>query len=219
MVDAKEEGEKEVCCPICNGNGKIYFYSLDVAEYEVIPEDIFNYVSFLEVHRSIAVCEGCEENFAMFLSEEPLKRYVTYYSSKKHIYADLDELPNENVKELAKGIVDLSLQLFSFISSHHVMWYNIPEKTWQNISSGVEIKDGSVWIGEGFLHVFLSGKGSLHIYKEGDKYRVFMLADNKDILYVLDSKEIIDALDKFLSIMRTEMEKLKAIVSLEELFS
>jgi hypothetical protein len=215
-VDVKDEEKGEVHCPICNG--RIHFYSLDVTEYEVVPEDIYNYVDALENYRVIAVCEGCEKNLAMFLSEEPLKRYVTYYSSKSHIYADLDELPNEKVKSLARGVIDLSMQLFSFAVSHYEMWYNVPEKTWKNISSGIEVQNGSVWVGEGFLHIFLSGKGSLHIYNESGKYKVFALADNKDILYVLDNKEIADAFDKFLSILKTEMERLKTIASLEELF-
>ncbi|MCI4407807.1 MAG: hypothetical protein JHC26_01855 [Thermofilum sp.] len=216
MVDADDEERKRVLCPICNA--KMYFYSLDVAEYTVVPDDIYNYVDFLEEYRSITICEGCEKNLAIFLSEEPLKRYVTYYSSRNHTYVDLDEIPNKNVKELAKEVVDLSLQLFSFIFSHYETWYNIPEKTWQNISSDIKIQDGFVCIGEGFLHIFLSGKGSLHIYKEKGKYRVFMLTNNEDILNVLNDKEIIDALDKFLSIIKTEMERLKAIASLEELF-
>jgi hypothetical protein len=127
-------------------------------------------------------------------------------------------LPNENVKRLAKDIVDLSLQLFSFVFSHYRPWYNIPEKTWQNISSSIEIQNGFVCIGEGFLHIFLSGKGSLHIYKDKDKYKVFILTNNKDILNVLNDKEVIDALDKFLSILKTEMERMKTIITIEELF-
>jgi hypothetical protein len=213
MVDEKTN---EIRCPICNG--KIYFYSIDVAKYEVVPEDIYSYVDALEEYRSIAFCEDCDKSPAVFLSAEPLERYVAYFSSRNHIHADLDEVPNERVKNLAKDVVDFSLRLFSFISSHYATWYSVPEKTWNNISSGVEIRNGSVWIGEGFLHIFLSRKGSLHVYKENGKYKVFVLADNKDILRALDSREIADALDKILSTIKLELERLKIIVSIEEMF-
>lgn len=216
MVDAKDEEENEICCPICNG--KMFFYTLDVLEYEVVPEEVYNYVDSSEDYRTITVCEGCEENFAMFLSEEPLKRYVAFYDSKSHLYADLDEISNKKVKELAKNIVDLSLQLLRLVSSYYRPWYNIPEKTWQNISSVIEIQNGFVCIGEGFLHIFISGKGSLHIYKEKEKYKVFMLTNDKDILNILDNKEVVDALDKFLSILKIEMERMKTIIAIEELF-
>ena len=211
MVD---EEENKIRCPLCDG--KIFYYALDLVEFEVVPVDVLNYVDLQSEYRSVAICDGCEYNTIMFLSEEPLNKYVDNFDSKSHIYADLDEVPYEEVKSLIKDVIDANLKLFSFIFSHYATWYSVPEKTWNIISENMEIRDGFICIGEGFLHFFFRGKGSLHIYKEKDKCKVFMLADNKDILRYLSNEEIVNVLNKLLSSLRLELERLKIIASLEE---
>jgi len=211
MVD---EEENKIRCPLCDG--KIFYYALDLVEFEVVPVDVLNYVDLQSEYRSVAICDGCEYNTIMFLSEEPLNKYVDNFDSKSHIYADLDEVPYEEVKSLIKDVIDANLKLFSFIFSHYATWYSVPEKTWNIISENMEIRDGFICIGEGFLHFFFRGKGSLHIYKEKDKCKVFMLADNKDILRYLSNEEIVNVLNKLLSSLKLELERLRVIVSFEE---
>jgi hypothetical protein len=206
--------ENEIHCPRCNG--KIFFYALDLVEYEVVPRDVLNYVDMQSEYRSVAICDGCEHNTIIFLSEESLNRYVDNFDSRSHIYADLDEVPYEEIKSLIKDVVDAGLRLFSFIFSHYTTWYSVPEKTWNVVSENIEIRDGFICIGEGFLHFFFRGKGSLHIYKEKDKYKVFILADNKDILRYLNNEEIVNVLNKLLSSLKLELERLKIIASLEK---
>jgi len=212
-----DEEENEIYCPLCEG--KIFYYALDLVEFEVVPRDVLNYVDLQSEYRSVAICDGCEYNTIIFLSEEPLDNYVYNFDSKSHIYADLDEVPYEKIKLLIKDVVDASLQLFSFIFSRYKTWYSVPEKTWDVVSENIMIRNGFICIGEGFLHFFFRGKGSLHVYKEKDKYRVFILADNKDILHYLNNnKEIVGVLNKLLSSLKLELERLKIIASLEEVF-
>jgi hypothetical protein len=209
-----DEEENKIYCPRCNG--KIFYYALDLVEFEVVPEDVLDYVDLQSEYRSVAICDGCEDNTIIFLSEKPLNKYVDNFDSRRHIYADLDDVPYEEIKSLIKDVVDAGLRLFSFIFSHYATWYSVPEKTWNVVSENIEIRDGFICIGEGFLHFFFRGKGSLHIYKEKDKYKVFILADNKDILHYLNNEEIVSVLNKLLSSMKLELERLKIIASLEK---